>query len=92
MSARFRGSVSMSILLLGTRAALVESLRQKKENSLLWKFDVTVEKLEKIIPSNGTIQFGNSISWLVATDMNRIFFFEGWLNHDFSELSDKVFE
>jgi len=32
------------------------------------------------------------MSGVVATDMNRVFFFGGSLNEEFSELSDQVFE
>lgn len=32
------------------------------------------------------------MSGVVATDMNRVFFFGGSLNDSFSELSDQVFE
>ncbi len=58
----------------------------------MWRFDVTVEKWQERVPSNGPIQFANSMSGVVATDMNRVFFFGGSMNDDFSELSDQVFE
>jgi hypothetical protein len=62
------------------------------ETSLLWKYDVTEQRWKELKPSNGPVQFSNSMSCAVATDMNRVFFFGGSLNDDFSLLSDRLYE
>jgi hypothetical protein len=50
----------------------------------LWKFNVAEEKWKEIVPTNAPVEFANSMSGVVATDMNRVFFFGGSLNEDFS--------
>ena len=75
-----------------TRETIFSYSTEDDNNSLLWKFNVSEEKWKEIAPTNGPVQFANSMSGVVATDMNRVFFFGGSLNEEFSELSDQVFE
>jgi hypothetical protein len=71
-----------------TRETIFSYSTEEDGNSLLWKFNVTEQKWKEIVPTNGPVEFANSMSGVVATDMNRVLFFGGSLNEGFSELSD----